>query len=55
MSRPTDLPAGCRAHLDKLVSACPEMTDLVRLVGEFASILAERRGSDLDDWMKQVR
>nr|WP_245562596.1 transposase [Nocardia araoensis] len=55
MSRPHDLPAGRRTHLDELVSACPEMTDLVRLLGEFASILAERRGSDLDGWMKQVR
>lgn len=31
------------------------MTDLARLVGEFASILAERPGSDLDGWKKQVR
>lgn len=31
------------------------MNDLARLVGEFATILAERRGSDLDGWMKQVR
>ncbi len=55
MSRPTDLPAGRRAHLDELVGACPEMTDLARLVGEFAAILIERRGGDLDEWMKQVR
>ncbi|PSR57571.1 ISL3 family transposase [Nocardia nova] len=55
MSRPTALPAGRRTHLGELVAACPEMADLARLVGEFAAILAERPGSDLDGWMKQVR
>lgn len=55
MSRPADLAAGRRAHLDELVAVCPEMTDLARLVGEFASIMVERRGDDLDTWMKQVR
>ncbi|MGW4094306.1 hypothetical protein [Nocardia sp. NPDC004750] len=46
MSWPTDLPAGRRAHLDELVGARPEMTDLTRLVGEFAAILIEHRGGD---------
>ncbi len=55
MSRPTDLPAGRRTHLEELVAACPEMTDLARLVAEFAAILTERRGNELDAWMKQVR
>ncbi|MET9031061.1 hypothetical protein ABZW96_36500 [Nocardia sp. NPDC004168] len=55
MSRPTDLPSGRRAHPNELVVSCPEMTDLARLVGEFASILGERRGSDLDGCMRQVR
>lgn len=55
MSRPTDLPTGRRAHLDELLASSPEMTDLARLVGEFAAILVERRGTDLDTWMKQVR
>ncbi|MDN2501177.1 transposase [Nocardia nova] len=55
MSRPTDLPAGRRTHLEELVAACPEMTDLARLVAEFAAILTERRGNELDPWMKQVR
>ncbi len=55
MSRPTDLPARRRAHLDELVRACPEITDLARLVGEFAAILIEPRGGDLGEWMKQVR
>ncbi|MEV6325575.1 hypothetical protein AB0M45_31045 [Nocardia sp. NPDC051787] len=55
MTRPDDLSDGRRAHLDQLVAACPEMTDLARLVAEFAHLMTERRGSDLDSWMKQVR
>ncbi|MTE13551.1 ISL3 family transposase [Nocardia sp. CT2-14] len=55
LSKPADLPAGRRTHLDELLAACPEMTDLARLVGEFAAIMTERRGSDLDAWIKQVR
>ncbi len=31
------------------------MADLARLVAEFAQLMTERRGSDLDSWMKQVR
>uniref|UniRef100_UPI000687A587 transposase n=2 Tax=Nocardia TaxID=1817 RepID=UPI000687A587 len=53
--RKSETLSGRRAHLDELVGACPEMTDLARLVGEFAAILIERRGGDLDEWMKQVR
>ncbi|MET9031234.1 transposase [Nocardia sp. NPDC004168] len=53
MSQPTELPRAHRAHLDELVAACPEMTDLAELVGEFATILAERRGTDLDGWFVQ--
>ncbi|WP_051757307.1 hypothetical protein [Nocardia sp. NRRL WC-3656] len=48
MSRPAVLHAGRRAHPDELVAACPEITNLARLVGEFASILAARHGNDLD-------
>lgn len=55
LSRPTDLPARRRTHLDELLAACPEMTDLARLVGEFVVIMTERRGSDLDAWIKHVR
>ncbi len=55
MTRPADLSDGRRAHLDELLAACPEMTDLARLVAEFAQLMTERRGSDLDSWMKQVR
>ncbi|MGW4126400.1 transposase, partial [Nocardia sp. NPDC004711] len=55
LSKPTDLPAGRRTHLDELLAACPEMTDLASLIGEFAAIMTERRGSDLDAWIRQVR
>lgn len=55
MTRPTGLSDGRRAHLYELISACPEMADLARLVAEFAQLMTERRGSDLDLWMKQVR
>jgi transposase len=55
MTRPAELPAERRAHLDELLAACPEMTALARLVHEFAQIMTNRRGSELDCWMKQVR
>ncbi len=55
MSRPSDLSDTCRAHLNELVAACPEMTRLTALVREFAEIMTDRRGSDLDCWIKQAR
>ncbi|MGP3948486.1 ISL3 family transposase [Streptomyces sp. 7N604] len=55
MTRPEDLPDKRRVHLDELVAACPEMTALAGLVRAFAQLTAERRGSDLDSWAKEVR
>lgn len=55
LTRPADLPDPRRAHLDEIAAACPEMTALVDLVREFAQLMTERRGSDLDSWVKQVR
>ncbi|HEX5493795.1 MAG TPA: transposase [Mycobacteriales bacterium] len=55
MSRPQDLSDKHRAHLGDLLAACPEMTALVGFVGEFAQLMAERRGSDLDSWAAHVR
>ncbi|MEU2093549.1 transposase [Nocardia beijingensis] len=49
------MPETRRAHLHELVSACPEMTRLTQLVGDFARIMTKRRGEDLDGWMKQAR
>jgi hypothetical protein len=55
LTRPADLPDTRRAHLEEITAACPEMTALTDLVREFAQLLTERRGSDLDSWIKQVR
>ncbi|MER5223969.1 transposase [Streptomyces flaveus] len=51
MSRPSQLTAHRRRHLDQLTTNCPEMTTLTELVREFATILTKRRGHDLKKWM----
>ncbi|MFI2477843.1 transposase family protein [Nocardia xishanensis] len=55
LTRPANLLDGLRAHLDELSAACPEMTALAERVREFAQLMTERRGSDIDRWIKQVR
>ena len=55
MSRPSELSDAHRAHLHELVNACPEMIRLATLVHEFAKIMTDRRGADLDCWIKQAR
>jgi transposase len=55
MTRPADLKADRRRHLDELTGACPEMTLLAERVREFAVILTERRGQDLPDWINRTR
>ncbi|MER6173119.1 hypothetical protein [Streptosporangium sp. NPDC001681] len=55
MSRPDDLPPHHRRHLEELIPACPHLTALASRVREFAAILTQRRGHDLDDWISTVR
>lgn len=55
MSRPADLPDHTRRHLDDLIASCPQMTTLAGRVGEFAGILTQRRGQDLDAWITTAR
>ncbi|MFD1047469.1 transposase, partial [Kibdelosporangium lantanae] len=55
MSKPQDLPDHVRRHLDDLLASCPEMTTLAVRVREFAAILTQRRGSDLDAWIAATR
>ncbi|QIS23506.1 transposase [Nocardia terpenica] len=52
---PTNLPEHRRPHLDELLAACPEMTARGQVVRDFAQLMTERRGTDLDSWIKQVR
>jgi transposase len=43
--------------LRNLTASCPEMTELTRLVGEFAQLLTPAKGNDtkLTDWITRVR
>ncbi|MCE7007301.1 ISL3 family transposase [Kibdelosporangium philippinense] len=49
------LPDHQRRHLDELITSCPQMTALVARVREFAALLTQRRGADLDEWITTVR
>ncbi|MFE9580559.1 hypothetical protein ACFYO1_29560 [Nocardia sp. NPDC006044] len=55
MTRPTELPDERRAHLPELLATCPQMTALARLAHESAQLMSNRRGSELDYWINQVR
>jgi transposase len=55
MSRLADLSDRTRRHLHDLIANCPEMTTLAARVREFAAILTQRRGADLDDWISTTR
>jgi transposase len=54
MSRPEKLPAHHQAHLRDLLAACPHPTALAGRIREFAGLLTNRRGQDLDSWMTSV-
>jgi transposase len=55
MTRPEELPAHRRRHLDELVAVCPHLTVLAERIREFAAILTQRRGHDLEGWITAVR
>jgi transposase len=55
MTRPGNLPEHRRRHLEELVSACPHLTVLATRVRQFAELLTQRRGADLDAWITTVR
>jgi hypothetical protein len=54
MTRPADLPEPDRAHLDQLLGACPHLTVLTEHVRAFAGLLTDRRGAELEGWMRAV-
>lgn len=55
LTTPANLSTGKRAHLEQLLASCPEMTALAQAVRDFAGLMTDRRGTELDDWIKQVR
>ncbi|WUJ22448.1 ISL3 family transposase [Micromonospora sp. NBC_00389] len=54
MTKPENLAAHHHSHLQDLLGACPHLATLAQRVGEFADLLAGRRGEDLDAWMTAV-
>lgn len=57
LTRPDRLKDHHRERLDAAVAACPEMTALAGLVGDFAALLAPTAGNDirLTGWIDQAR
>ncbi|MCQ4080844.1 ISL3 family transposase [Streptomyces sp. RB6PN25] len=57
LTRPENLRDKDTALLRELAEACPEMTELACLVGEFAQLLTPAEGNDakLTDWITTVR
>ena len=55
MSKPENLPDHRRRHRDDLIASCPVLTTLATRISEFAEMLTQRRGTDLDTWMTAVR
>jgi transposase len=54
MTKPTELPTQHRDQLRDLLTACPHLTVLAERIGQFAGLLTERRGHDLNAWMTTV-
>jgi hypothetical protein len=54
MTRPADLPERERAHLDDLLAGCPHIAALVEHVRVFATLLTQRRATELHTWMSTV-
>jgi transposase len=51
----SSLSCGSGAHIDDLLATCPHLTStLAQRIREFASLLTNRRGEDLDAWMATV-
>ena len=57
LTRPENLHDKDTALLRELTEACPEMTELAHLTGEFAQLLIPTEGNDakLTDWITTVR
>ncbi|OXR40304.1 hypothetical protein B7C42_07642 [Nocardia cerradoensis] len=54
MTNPDTLAAEHRASLDSILEVSPELAALTRHVREFAEMMGQRRGRDLERWMAAV-
>ncbi|MBF6195906.1 transposase [Nocardia sp. CDC186] len=54
MTDPDALAPGHRARLDAILAASPQLAALTGHVRDFAEIMAQRRGRDLEQWMTAV-
>ncbi|MDQ1740581.1 MAG: hypothetical protein QOE53_2233, partial [Pseudonocardiales bacterium] len=54
MTKPDNLPAHHHSHLQDLLATCPHLATLAQRVGEFAGLLTERHGENLNAWMTAV-
>lgn len=41
-------------HRDKLLARCPELNAVATCVQDFATMMATRRGGDLDGWLTRA-
>lgn len=55
MTQPRNLSDRRREHLGEFIAACPGMAALARPGHNFAQLMGERRGGDLDAWIADVR
>lgn len=54
MTKPEKLPAHQHNHLHDLLARCPQLSTAAERVRQFAGLLTDRRGYDLDAWMTAV-
>jgi transposase len=51
MTRPGTLPDDDQAELDAILAASPELATLTAHIRDFAALMTQRRGRDLEHWM----
>lgn len=55
VSRPEKLKEKQLQHIEQIREACPDLDAAYQLSQTFVSMVAERRASDLEEWLKQAK
>ncbi|MFE3784657.1 ISL3 family transposase [Amycolatopsis sp. NPDC059090] len=55
MSNPDNLSDEDKARLKKVLARCPELDAVAKYVRDFAAMMRNLRGDQLDDWMQRVQ